>query len=192
MNPIENLGRRPPIQVDLRLWAEGDLSLLERLMGDPAMMVHLGGPETPEKIRERHARYCADSQAGDGPMFVILAGPERAPAGSIGYWPREWQAEPVWESGWSVLPEFQGRGIATQALRLIVARARDTGAYRMLHAFPSVDNAPSNAVCRKAGFILQGAYDFEYPKGHPLRCNDWRLDLFAGFSRYLPTVNGVG
>jgi hypothetical protein len=32
-------------------------------------------------------------------------------------------------------------------------------------------------VCRKAGFELLGEADFEYPAGHPLRCNDWRLDL---------------
>ena len=43
--------------LDLRPWLEGDLPLLERLMGDPAMTEHLGGPETPEKIRERHERY---------------------------------------------------------------------------------------------------------------------------------------
>jgi hypothetical protein len=35
----------------------------------------------------------------------------------------------------------------------------------------------SNAICGKLGFTLLGAFDFEYPPGHPLRCNDWRLDL---------------
>ena len=48
-----------------------------------------------------------------------------------------------------------------------------------MHAFPSVDNGPSNAICRKAGFALQDEVDVEYPPGHPMRCNDWRLDLFA-------------
>ena len=33
---------------DVRLepWGEGDLALLRGLVGDPAMMVHLGGPES--------------------------------------------------------------------------------------------------------------------------------------------------
>jgi len=48
-----------------------------------------------------------------------------------------------------------------------------------MHAYPAVDNAPSNGICRSLGFELLGASDFEYPKGHPLRCNDWRLDLTA-------------
>ena len=50
-------------------------------------------------------------------------------------------------------------------------------ARRPVHAFPSVDNAASNAVCRKLGFEFLGAFDFEYPPGNPLRCNDWRLEL---------------
>jgi RimJ/RimL family protein N-acetyltransferase len=47
-------------------------------------------------------------------------------------------------------------------------------------AYPGVDNAASNAICRKLGFTLLGAEDFEYPPGHLMRCNDWRLDLRAG------------
>mgnify|MGYP006175838757 CR=1 FL=1 len=34
--------------VDLR--KDQDLPLLEQLLGDPEMMEHLGGPETPEQI----------------------------------------------------------------------------------------------------------------------------------------------
>jgi hypothetical protein len=43
-----------------------------------------------------------------------------------------------------------------------------------------VENAPSNAICRKLGFELLEACDFEFPPGHHMRCNDWRLDLQAG------------
>ncbi len=43
--------------VQLRPWAEDDLPLLEKLLGDPDMMVHLGGPESPEQILERHQSY---------------------------------------------------------------------------------------------------------------------------------------
>ena len=77
---------------------------------------------------------------------------------------------------WIVLPEFQGRGIATRATQLMAERAWADAPDRPIHAYPSVDNPASNAVCRKAGFRLIGAFDFEYPPGHPLRCNDWVLD----------------
>src|SRR5574342_201640 len=161
------------IEVNIRHWSQDDLPLLQRLRGDPAMNMYLGGPEAPEKIRERQERYYQSSQTGVNPMFVIVVGPDRVAAGSIGYWEKEWQGEYVWETGWSVLPEFQGQGVATQATLIIIEHARAEGKHRFLHAFPGVNNGASNAICRKAGFTLLGEFDFEFPPGHMLRCNDW-------------------
>lgn len=81
--------------------------------------------------------------------------------------------------GWAVAPRFQGRGLAAAATIEALARAADEGTRRFVHAFPSVDNGPSNAICRKAGFELLEAIEFEYPKGSLMRCNDWRYDLHA-------------
>jgi RimJ/RimL family protein N-acetyltransferase len=148
-------------------------------MGDPLMTEYLGGPEGAEKIRDRHQRYCRLSDSGADRMFVIVVGSDQLPVGSVGYWEKEWQGKTVWETGWSVLREYQGRGIATQALAAAVTEARAAQSHRFLHAFPSEANAASNAVCRKAGFTLQSQVDFEYPPGHLMRCNDWRLDLLA-------------
>ena len=148
-------------------------------MGDPVMTEHLGGPESAEKIAERHARY----QRAVGPasrMFKIVDEATGEAAGSVGYWEREWRGEQVYETGWSVLPAFQGRGIAAAATALAIDAARAERKHRFLHAYPSVDNAPSNAICRKLGFTLLGEAEFEYPKGSFMTCNDWRLDLFAG------------
>lgn len=166
------------VDVELRPWDDDDLPLLERLLGDPAMTEHLGGPETPQKLRERHERYTRNEFAGG--TFVVLFGPDAVAAGWVGYWEMEWQDDAVWEAGWSVLPEFQGRGIATSATALVAERARAEKTHRFLHAFPSVGNGPSNAICRHAGFILLGEVDVEYPRGSQMRSNDWRLDLFAG------------
>jgi RimJ/RimL family protein N-acetyltransferase len=175
-----DMSAKKQIEVDIRPWSDGDLPLLERLRGDPVMNKHLGGPEAPEKIRERQERYYQSSQTRINPMFVIVVEPDKISAGSIGYWKKDWQGQQIWETGWSVLPEFQGQGIATQATKIVVERARAEKKHRFLHAFPSVNNAPSNAICRKAGFTLQGEADFDFPQGHYMRCNDWSLDLFAG------------
>ncbi|HYB27219.1 MAG TPA: GNAT family N-acetyltransferase [Solirubrobacteraceae bacterium] len=32
--------------------------------------------------------------------------------GSVGFWTKEWREERIYEVGWMVVPEFQGRGIA--------------------------------------------------------------------------------
>jgi hypothetical protein len=46
-----------PEDVRIEPWGEGDLPLLERLLGDREMTEHVGGPESPEKIAERQSRY---------------------------------------------------------------------------------------------------------------------------------------
>jgi len=65
--------------------------------------------------------------------------------------------------------------MAATAQAIELAKGDDL--HRFMHAFPNVDNAPSNAICRKLGFELLEACEFEFPKGHFMTCNDWRLDL---------------
>jgi RimJ/RimL family protein N-acetyltransferase len=154
-------------------WGKGDRPLLERLVGDPAMMVYLGGAESAEKIAERQARY----EQPDSKQFKIIDEPSGEAVGWVGYWEREWRGMQVYEIGWSVIPGFQGRGLASSATAQAIELARAERSHRFMHAYPNVDNAPSNAICRKLGFTLLGAYDFEFPPGNPIRCNDWQLEL---------------
>jgi RimJ/RimL family protein N-acetyltransferase len=163
--------------IRLREWEAGDLPLLQAELGDPVTTKYLGGPETREQLTARHIRYLALEGNGTGHMLVILAGLEEVAVGSVGYWDSLWHEEPIYEMGWGVLPAFQGRGIATGATTLALAHAGAEGKHRFVHAFPSIDNAASNAICRKAGFTLLEEGDFEYPKGHWMRCNDWVFDL---------------
>lgn len=166
--------------IGIRPWEQGDLGLLERLLGDPAMTVYIGGPETSEQLLKRHARYCTDRSAAAGRTFAIVEGDDIEGIGWVGYWESDWQGERMWEIGWSVLPEHQCRGAATAAAALIVDLARAEDSHRCVHACPAVENAASNAVCRKLGFTFHGETDVEYPKGTIFRGNDWRLDLFPG------------
>lgn len=162
----------------LEEWGPDDLPLLHALLGDPAMTEHLGGPESEGKIVERLERY-RHLEPGAGRMFKIVDAETGEPMGSVGYWAREWRGGDVWETGWSVLPAFQGRGTASRGTALALDRAREDGKHRFVHAFPGVDNGPSNAICRKLGFVLVEAdLEFEYPAGSFMRCNDWRFDLF--------------
>ena len=164
----------------LEPWGEGDLPLLERLLGDPVMTEHLGGPESPAKLADRHKRYL-NAKPGVVEMYRVVDESGVA-VGSVGYWERDDADEgKVFETGWTVLPEFQGRGIATVATAQIIELVRALRKHQYLYAYPSVDNHPSNAICRKLGFELVDTDEFEYPKGsgNILTCNNWRLDLFA-------------
>src|SRR5262249_29465504 len=140
--------------VRLEPWGPGDLPLLEALLGDPAMMEHLGGLESHEQIAKRQARYERLAASGKDRRFKIVDEVAGDAVGSVGYWERIWRGEQVYEAGWSVLPAFQGRGIAGMATAQAIAAARSDGQHRFLHAFPSVDNPPSNALCWKLGFTL--------------------------------------
>ena len=177
--------RVDPAQVRLVPWAEDDFALLVRLNA-PEMTEHLGGPETEEQVVLRHQRYVAAARTGifrdfDSAyrafVFKAVLGPEGVGVGSIGFWDREWRGQQVYEMGWGVVPEVQGRGIASVAVGQAVEVARETGRRPAVHAFPSVDNGPSNGICRKVGFTLLGEKRIEYPKGHWMQCNDWRLSL---------------
>jgi RimJ/RimL family protein N-acetyltransferase len=165
--------------VRLEQWGKGDLWLLEKLLGDPEMTRHLGGPESPEQLAARQKRYEQAADSDTSRVFKVVDEATGEGVGWVGYWEREWRDRQVFEIGWAVLPEFQGRGIAGRATALAIDDARSAGKHRYLHAFPSVDNAPSNAICQKLGFTLVEALEFEYPKGHFMLCNDWRLDLRA-------------
>jgi RimJ/RimL family protein N-acetyltransferase len=170
-------GRTAP---DIRLepWREDDLPLITEIMGTAEMTVYLGGPETPEKLAARLARYRA-AIVPEGRMFKVVDAATGEGVGSVGYWERVERGETVYETGWHVLPAFQGRGIAARATHLAIEAARSERRNRYLHAYPRVDNGPSNGLCRKLGFTLLGSRAFEYPPGNPILCNDWRLDLFA-------------
>lgn len=160
---------------DVRIepWESGNTELLQALLGDPVMMEHLGGPEQADKIAVRQADY---EQPGSR-QYRVASGD--AGVGWVGYWEREWGGLQVYEMGWSVLPAFQGQGIAGAAAAALLAHVRGENSRRSVHAFPAVNNAPSNAICRKLGFELLGPVDFEYDRGTIMRCNDWRFELLV-------------
>jgi RimJ/RimL family protein N-acetyltransferase len=159
-----------PPSIEITPWSVEDHALLHALNSDPAQMAHVGGVETDAKIADRNAKYAKDL----GQLRISVDG---EPAGWVGFWEREWNGERIYEFGWSVLRAFQGQGVATRATLLALDAARETDGPRAVHAFPNTDNAPSNAVCRRAGFTLLGESSFEYPPGNFERVNDWRIDL---------------
>ncbi|MBW7455146.1 GNAT family N-acetyltransferase [Paenibacillus sepulcri] len=167
-----------PSLVRIEPWADSNLDLL-RLINAPEMMEHLGGPETDEQILSRHKRYLEIGGRGTGRMFSIVLLPELEAVGSVGYWDSKWKEDRIYEIGWSILSPYQGRGIATAGVREAIISAAREHKHRYIHAFPSVNNPASNAVCRKLGFSLMHQCEFEYPPGNIMQCNNWRVDIDA-------------
>jgi len=165
-------------EISLEPWDKRAVEF-ERAANLPEMKVHLGGVETEQALLDRHERILTFVREGRGSMFLVMLAGEPDPVGSVGYWEREWNGEAVYETGWKVLPAFQGRGLAVAATVASLSRAAAQGRHRWMHAFPKVSNDASNGVCRRAGFVLLGESAFEYPLGNPIVVNDWRFDLRA-------------
>jgi RimJ/RimL family protein N-acetyltransferase len=160
--------------MELVPYGEADYWLTEALETDPIVMAELGGPWPREDIPGIHQRRMA--AIGDGNWwFTMVPEPGMRPVGHIGIWNSDWQDQRIAEAGWAVLPEHQGRGYASAALKLVLERAASDGRWGAIHAFPGVTNEPSNALCRKAGFTLVGEETADY-RGRQLRCHHWILE----------------
>jgi RimJ/RimL family protein N-acetyltransferase len=163
-------------EIALRPITMGDLPLYEELLLDPATMAELGGPLPPDGLADKLRRIVQDVEAGRTWYFVILSDGDADPAGTVCVWGHHWNGSQISEIGWMVLPRFQGRGLASRAVRTVLRRAGGEARWDHIHAFPAVTNAPSNAICRKTGFRLVGQADIDYT-GRTLRCNHWRVDV---------------
>jgi RimJ/RimL family protein N-acetyltransferase len=165
--------------MELRNLTRDDLWLYEAIHCDPTMMAELGGPLPPEGLWQKLQRDVADVEADT--VWVLVIVQDEVPgtaAGTVSVWDRDWRGETISEIGWMVLPKFQGKGLGSQAVRIVLDRARSTGRWEVLHAFPAVTNPASNAMCRKLGFTLLEEIDYEY-QGRILRCNHWHVNVMS-------------
>jgi RimJ/RimL family protein N-acetyltransferase len=160
----------------LEPYEDADFELTVALETDPEVMRELGGPRPLDALAGVHRRRAAPDGPGDR-WLKIVPEPGGPAAGTIGVWPSEWRGEPAHEVGWMVLPRFQGRGLASDALRELIGLLRADGRPEEVHAFPGTANAPSNALCRSAGFDLVERGAAVSFAGRELHCNHWVLRL---------------
>jgi RimJ/RimL family protein N-acetyltransferase len=150
-----------------------DLPLYAGMLTDPRMMSELGGPLAADGLEEKLRGIVEEVRAGRTWFFVILPDEDGdAVAGTVCVWEHEQDGQTISEIGWMVVPQFQGRGLASRAVGVVLERARAEGRWGAIHAYPATTNGPSNAICRKTGFSHMGEREIEYV-GRTLRCNDW-------------------
>jgi RimJ/RimL family protein N-acetyltransferase len=173
----------------LRDVGPGDLDAYVRMRCDPTMMAELGGPLPREGIAAKLETDIRKTRADEYWVSMIVPD-ETEPvtvAGSVSLWSHETGDEAgLSEIGWMVLPEFQGHGFAKRAVRTLLGRARDDGRWGVVHAFPGVTNAASNALCRSVGFTVVGERDVTFA-GRSLRTNHWRIDPSTDLAQVVAT-----
>ena len=155
--------------VRLRRWTDVDLPLLWAA-NTPDMTRFLVAPEPDEQILRRHERYLRGWDVDDPRMFAIVDS-RGVGLGSIGWWKGSFQG-PVKEVGWAVLPEAQGRGVASAALRELLRLLEESGSTVPVMACPRVENLASNALCASVGFVLEETSPAEF-RGETMMLNWW-------------------
>jgi RimJ/RimL family protein N-acetyltransferase len=169
--------------MELRLYSERDRALTLAMETDPGVVGRLGGTVDEEAAARVHERRLAAVAGGDLFYTIVPDGAEE-PVGLIAIWRSEWAGRPAHELGAMLLPRFQAKGVAGQAFDLLLPRAVARGV-TVLHSFPGVANAPSNAILRKLGFDRLEDCDLDY-EGRPLRCAHWIRDLSDADPSSLP------
>jgi RimJ/RimL family protein N-acetyltransferase len=174
------LGQTEEDRVRLRDVELGDVEAYVRMRCDPVMMADLGGPLPRAGMADKVARDVR-AAAADASWIKMIVPDEAAPdavAGNVVIWSHDEDGRPMSEIGWMVLPEFQGRGLAQRAVRMLLGHARDDGRWGLVHAFPAALNGPSNGICRAVGFRLAGERDVTFA-GRVIHSNHWVIDPVA-------------
>ena len=151
-------------RVSIHPWTVDDLPVLER-SNTPEMTSFLGGPETPEQLALRHAKFLRLWQEGEAWMFTIRVPSEELAVGSVGYWTKRWNNADVYETGWSIATPYQGRGYASRALAACLEHAARCGDRAEVYAFPRIDNAASSSVKKRSNSVKRAGREATQPCG---------------------------
>jgi ribosomal-protein-alanine N-acetyltransferase len=113
------------------------------------------GDEFFDQFADRYAALLAEQEAGIGAFYVLVA-EDGAVLGRFNLYDFEDGAARL---GYRVAQQVAGRGVATAAVRELCQLAAARHGLRMLRAATSRDNAASQKVLAKAGFVPVGPAD---------------------------------
>lgn len=138
-----------------RLFRDSDFPTYEQWTARMEIMRYLGG-KTLDRIQSwRHLAY----QIGHWQMlgYGYYAVEEKASGklvGRVGY--TNHPGWPDFELGWTIVPEYQGRGYATEAARMLLDYAFTALERKHVVSLIHPDNAPSRRVAEKLGQKVEG------------------------------------
>ncbi len=150
---------RMPVSLEVgeltgRRVCEADLEGMCRLDSDPETMATLGGPR-PADVTASHLRYDLDQWSTRGYGMYTLVTDAGEVAGRVGLRSTTLLDRAEIEVGYSLLPRWWGRGIATVAVRQIAALAAHSTLADSIVATVEAGNAAPVRVLGKAGFAYE-------------------------------------
>lgn len=145
-------------RLTLRLHGLDDFPHSLAMWSDPAVTRYIGGrPSTEEEVWQRLLRYAGHwSLMGFG-YWAVRERESGRFAGEVGFAVGKRPLEPSFgdapELGWALVPAFQGRGYATEAVRAAITWGQSRfGPDRRTVCMIHPENLPSLRVAEKAGY----------------------------------------
>lgn len=151
----------PPLRsstVGLRAWKTADLSAVVAAWQDPSIArfsAAVPAPFTLSDARDWLSSQGAARQAGSRLELAIVPAESRVPCGAITLSSVERKHARAMLSYW-LTPEGRGRGLATEAVRLLAGWAFDVLGLVRLEMFIEPDNFASQRVAERCGFTREG------------------------------------
>lgn len=140
----------------LRRSRPDDAEAISAYRGDPRVNRYQGWARTdPEGVRAEIEEMAqrAPGEPGGWVQFTVEERESGRLVGDVGFSPAE--GEPgVIKIGYTVSPEHQGRGYATEAVRALVAYVFGVLDVDVVRAYASAENLPSIRVAEKVGLRL--------------------------------------
>lgn len=130
---------------------EDDLDAMAGLLGDPVVMTYYPRPrDRSEALDWIHWNQRLYRDRGFG-LWLLTLRETGEFVGDCGFTPQEVEGRTEIEIGYHVRPEFQGRGLATEAATACRDLARDEFGVRRLIAIINPINVPSQRVAQTLG-----------------------------------------
>lgn len=138
-----------------RTWRSADFDVYEGWCSRMEIMRYLGG-KTFDKIQAwRHMAYLVGHWALFGYGYYACEEKESGRLiGRVGY--TNHPGWPGFELGWTIIPEYQGRGYATEAAGMLLQYAFTELDQKRVISLIHPDNAPSRRVAEKLGQKIEG------------------------------------
>ena len=138
----------------LRQFEERDFPTYERWCANLDVMRYLGGKVMGRMEAWRHMAYVVGhwTLRGYG-YYAVEEKATGALVGRVGF--GNGTGWPGFELGWTIAPEHQGRGFASEAARLLLPYAFDVLDQPHVISLIHPDNAPSRRVAERLGQVVE-------------------------------------
>ena len=145
-------------KIKLRPWRETDIPSLLKYANNKKIADNLTD-RFPHPFLEANAQWFLNWSNTYSPQQILAIDLDGEAAGSIGLHPLEDVFRLNCELGYWVAEPFWGKGIATEAIKLMIEYAKQNFAWTRLFARPYGSNIGSQKALLKAGFVLEARFE---------------------------------